>query len=149
MTFDLPLKQPHWREETFTLFRAEIPSFSIHPRTEHFANEYLAYVQDNYMSGSFGIVKTDFHWNFYNRLDKGQMTNNISEGGNNRLASRMGAPHSGFYFCNVLTKELENSKSKLKAFECINYVEPIHILFTLVINMLDCFNEKWLSSHHF
>ena len=78
------------------------------------------------------------------------MTNNLSEGGNNRLASRMGAPHPGFYhFCNVLTKELENSKRKHEAFECINYVEPTHSWFTLVMNMLDCFNEKWFSSHHF
>ena len=53
------------------------------------------------------------------------MTNNPSEGGNNRLASRMGAPHPGFYhFCNVLTKELKNSKSKLEVFESGNYVEP-------------------------
>ena len=51
MTFALPLTQLHRIEETFTLFRADIPSFFIHPRTEHFANEYLASVQDTYMSG--------------------------------------------------------------------------------------------------
>ena len=67
------------------------------------------------MSGSFGTVETGFHWNFYNRLEEGQMTNNPSEGGNNRLASRMGAPHPGFYhFCNVLTKELKTPKVNLK-----------------------------------
>ena len=78
------------------------------------------------------------------------MTNNLSEGGNNRLVSRMGAPHPEFYhICNILTKELENSKSKLAAFECINYVEPTHSWLTLVMNMLDYFNEKWFSSHYF
>ena len=97
MTFALPLTPPHWIEETFILIRAEFQSFAINSRTKHFANEYLAYIQDTYTSGSFETVETGFHWNIYNRLEEGQMTNNPSEAGSNRLASRMGAPHPGYY----------------------------------------------------
>ena len=79
MTFALPLAPPQRIEEAFTLIRAEIPSFAINPRTEHFANEYLIYIQDTYMSASFGTAEAGLHWNFYNRLEEGQMTNNPSD----------------------------------------------------------------------
>lgn len=70
------------------------------------------------MRGSFGSAATGFHWNFYDRLEEGQLTNNPSEGANNRLATRMGASHPGFYhFCTILTKELNNSKNNLEDFE--------------------------------
>ena len=118
MSFSISLT-PHNRiQEAFELMRAEIPSFAINPRTENFANEYLAYIEATYMGGAFGSEATGYHWNFYDRLEEGQLTNNPSEGANNRLATRMGGPHPGFYhFCSVLKKELENSKNNVEDFE--------------------------------
>ena len=76
------------------------------------------------MSGNFGTTETGFEWNFYDTMEQGHMTNNPSEGANNRLASRSGTAHPGFYqFCSLISKEVENTKTKLEQFEEANVFE--------------------------
>ena len=76
------------------------------------------------MSGSYGTMATGFEWNFYETMEEGHMTNNPSEGANNRLASRSGTAHPGFYqFCNLIGKEVENTKTRLEQFEEANDLE--------------------------
>ena len=118
MTFALAVAPPSRIQEALELARAEIPSFAISPRTENFANEYMDYIEATYMGGAFGNNEAGYHWNFYDRLEEGQLTNNPSEGANNRLAQRMGVAHPGIYhFCSVLKKELNNTKNNMEAFE--------------------------------
>ena len=117
-TFSFPVCPPNRIQEALELCRNEIPNFANNPRTENFAHEYLAYIEATYMGGAFGSAATGYQWNFYDRLEEGQLTNNPSEGGNHRLATRMGVPHPGFYhFCSVLKKELGHTKDKLEDFE--------------------------------
>ena len=87
-------------------------------------NLLVSIVPDTYMSGSYGTAATGFEWNFYNTMEEGHMTNNPSEGANNRLASRCGTAHPGFYqFCILIGKEVENTRTKLEQFEEANQFE--------------------------
>jgi hypothetical protein len=123
MCFALPLCPPDRIEEALQLIHDEIEGFATNPRTEQFGNDMIAYIRRVYMGGSFGTVG-HFEWNFYNRLEEGQFTNNPSEGYNNRLSSRCRTSHPGFYqFSSVLGKELENTKSKLEQLEAGNIRE--------------------------
>ena len=96
MTFALPLTSPDQIEEAFQLLEKEIIYMSVNPSVETFSHQYLQYIQDTYMSGSFGSQAEGFECNFYNTLEGGQMTNNPSKGQNHRLASRAGKANPGF-----------------------------------------------------
>ena len=123
MCFALPLCPPDRIEEALQLIHDEIEGFATNPRTEQFGIDMIAYIRRIYMGGSFGTAG-HFDWNFYDRLEEGQFTNNPSEGYNNRLSSRCRTSHPGFYqFSSVLGKELESSKSKLEQFEAGNIRE--------------------------
>ena len=117
MCFALPLCPPTRIEEALQLIEDEIESFATNPRTEQFGHDMIQYIRRVYMGGNFGSAG-HFEWNFYDRLEEGQFTNNPSEGYNHRLSSRCRTSHPGIYqFTSVLGKELENSKSKLEQLE--------------------------------
>ena len=83
-----------------------------------FAEEFIAYIRNTYMSGVFGNLVDGFEWNAYDRVEEGFLTNNPSEGANNRLFKRAKNPHPGVYkFCELLKSELENVKNKCEQFE--------------------------------
>ena len=118
MTFALPLTPPDRIEEAFQLLDDEINNMAVNPSVETFSRQYLQYIRDTYMSGSFGTQSQGFEWNFYNTIEEGQMTNNPSEGQNHRLAFRVGKSHPGFYeFCGTIQKEVANAKTKIEQFE--------------------------------
>ena len=103
MTFALPLTSPDQIEEASQLLEKEIIDMSVNPSVETFSNQYLQYIRDTYMSGSFGNLAEGFELNFYNTLEGGQMTNNPSKGQNQRLASRAGKYNPGFNeFCRTI-----------------------------------------------
>ena len=123
MCFALPLCPQDRIEEALQLIEDEIESFATNPRTEQFGNDMIQYIRRVYMGGNFGTAG-NFEWNFYDRLEEGQFTNNPSEGYNHRLSSRCRTSHPGIYqFTSVLGKELENSKSKLEQLEAGNIRE--------------------------
>ena len=75
------------------------------------------------MGGNSG-TDGNYEWNFYDRLEEGQQTNNPSEGYNYRLATRCQTSHPGFYqFSCVLGKEIENTKNKIEQLEAGNIHE--------------------------
>ena len=118
MTFALPLCPPNRIEEAFVLMEQEIENMPGSPSVEAFSRQYLQYIRNYYMSGNFGSQATGYEWNFYNTMDEGQMTNNPSEGQNNRIATRVGKKHPGFYeFCQTIQKEAENSRTKVEQYE--------------------------------
>ena len=123
MCFALPLCPPDRIEEAMTLIASEIPTFATSPRIEQFGHQFLAYIRNTYMGGNFG-TDGNYQWNFYDRLEEGQQTNNPSEGYNYRLATRCKTSHPGFYqFSCVLGKEIENTKSKIEQLEAGNIHE--------------------------
>ena len=88
------------------------------PAIDAFAEEYIAYIRETYMSGRYGNELEGYEWNAYERIPDGFLTNNPSEGANNRLFSRAGTIHPGIYrFCGLLQKETENVKNKCDQFE--------------------------------
>ena len=116
MGFALPLCPPHRIEEAIELMRAEVADMS--PTAILFAEEYIAYIQQTYMSGSYGSEEEGWEWNAYERVEDGFLTNNPSEGANNRLIKRARSDHPGFYrFCDLLKEECENVKNKCQQFE--------------------------------
>ena len=123
MCFALPLCPQARIEEALQLIEDEIVGFATNPRTEQFGHDMIQYIRRVYMGGNFGTAG-NFEWNFYDRLEEGQFTNNPSEGYNHRLSSRCRTCHPGIYqFTSVLGKELENSKSKIEQLEAGNIRE--------------------------
>ena len=117
MCFSLPLCPPTRIEEALQLIKDEIESFATNSRTEQFGHDMIQDIRRVYMGSNFGSAG-HFEWNFYDRLEEGQFTNNPSEGYNHRLGSRCRTSHPGIYqFTSVLGKELEDSKSKLEQLE--------------------------------
>ena len=58
------------------------------PSVSAFVEEYIDYIRRTFMSGNFGNVMDGWEWNAYERIPEGFLTNNPSEGANNRLAKR-------------------------------------------------------------
>ena len=116
MSFALPLCPPERIEEAFQLMEDEIINFGS-PRIEAFAQEYLQYIRNTYMSGQFG-QHPNWEWNFYNNMEDRHKTNNAAEGGNHRLMCRCKTAHPGVYrFFGVIKKELQNTFNKMEQFE--------------------------------
>ena len=116
MGFALPLCPPTRIQEALELMRTEVADMSAD--VVAFAEEYLAYIQQTYMSGSYGNQVDGWEWNAYERVEEGFLTNNPSEGANNRLIKRARTDHPGFYrFCNLIKEECENVKNKCEQFE--------------------------------
>ena len=116
MSFGLPLCPPDRIEEAFQLMLVEVAGMSA--RIDAFAEEYIAYIRQTYMSGSYGNENEGYEWNAYERITEGFLTNNPSEGANNRLFTRAGTIHPGIYrFCGLLQRETENVKNKCDQFE--------------------------------
>ena len=89
-----------------------------------FAEEFIAYIRNTYMSGVFGNLVDGFEWNAYDRVEEGFLTNNPSEGANNRLFKRAKNPHPGVYkFCELLKSELEKINSRVKGCPEQNSIE--------------------------
>ena len=66
---------PHDRiEEAFQHLEEEINDMSVNPSVEAFCRQYLEYIRDTYMSGSFGTQAEGYEWNFYDHLEEGQLT---------------------------------------------------------------------------
>ena len=116
MAFALPLCPPSRIEEALALMTAEVVDMTEEAKI--FAEEFIAYIRNTYMSGVFGNLVDGFEWNAYDRVEEGFLTNNPSEGANNRLFKRAKNPHPGVYkFCELLKSELENVKNKCEQFE--------------------------------
>ena len=116
MSFGLPLCPPDRIEEALGLMMVEVANIS--PAIDAFAEDYIAYIRQTYMSGSYGNEQEGYEWNAYERIPDGFLTNNPSEGANNRLCLRCGTIHPGIYrFCALLKKETENVKNKCEQFE--------------------------------
>ena len=116
MSFGLPLCPPDRIEEALELMMVEVANMS--PAIDAFAEDYIAYIRQTYMSGSYGNEQDGYEWNAYERIPDGFLTNNPSEGANNRLCLRCGTIHPGIYrFCGLLQKETENVKNKCEQFE--------------------------------
>ena len=112
----LPLCPPHRIEEAFELMRQEVANMS--PAVDAFAEEYLDYIRATYMNGNYGTATDGFEWNVYDDVEQGFLTNNPSEGANNRLRTRAGVDHPGIYrFCELMRQETENTKNKCEQFE--------------------------------
>ena len=96
--------------------RAEVQDMS--PDVIRFAEDFIAYIQQTYMRGNYGNEADGWEWNAYERVQDGFLTNNPSEGANNRLRKRARTDHPGFYrFCNLMNEENENVKNKCEQFE--------------------------------
>ena len=116
MSMALPLCPPHRIEEAFELMRQEVANMS--PAIDAFAEEYLDYIRATYMSGNYGTATDGFEWNMYGDIEQGFLTNNPSEGANNRLRTRARVDHPGIYrFCELMRQETENTKNKCEQFE--------------------------------
>ena len=116
MSMALPLCPPHRIEEAFELMRQEVANMS--PAVDAFAEEYLDYIRATYMNGNYGTATDGFEWNVYDDVEQGFLTNNPSEGANNRLRTRAGVDHPGIYrFCELMRQETENTKNKCEQFE--------------------------------
>ena len=119
MTFALPLCPPAEIEHAFELLDAEAENLAT-PATEAFARQYLQYIRDTYMSGSYGQAD-NYEWNFYDRIREGHTTNNPSEGANNRLSTRCKTSHPGIYpFIGVIRRETQATYEKMEQFESGN-----------------------------
>ena len=55
------------------------------PAVAAFAEEYLNYIRATYMNGNYSTATEGFEWNVYDDIEQGFLTNNPSEGANNRL----------------------------------------------------------------
>ena len=83
-----------------------------------FAEEFIGYIRSTYMNGAFGNEDDGWEWNAFERVEDGFLTNNPSEGANNRLRKRARTDHPGFYrFCDLMKEESENVKNKCQQFE--------------------------------
>ena len=101
MSMALPLCPPHRIEEAFELMRQEVANMS--PAVDAFAEEYLNYIRATYMNGNYGTATEGFEWNVYDDIEQGFLTNNPSEGANNRLRTRARVDHPGIYrFCELM-----------------------------------------------
>ena len=70
------------------------------------------------MNGAFGNEDDGWEWNAFERVEDVFLTNNPSEGANNRLRKRARTDHPGFYrFCDLMKEESENVKNKCQQFE--------------------------------
>ena len=116
MSFALPLCPPDRLEEAIELMRAEIADMAAD--IVEFGVQFITYIMETYMNGSYGTEAEGYEWNPYERIPEGFLTNNPSEGANNRLIKRAGTDHPGIYrFCELLKKETENVKNKCEQFE--------------------------------
>ena len=83
-----------------------------------YAEEFIAYIRSTYMNGAFGNEDDGWEWNAFERVEDVFLTNNPSEGANNRLRKRARTDHPGFYrFCDLMKEESENVKNKCQQFE--------------------------------
>ena len=88
------------------------------PAVTAFAEEYLNYIRATYMNGNYGTATEGFEWSMYDNVEQGFLTNNPSEGANNRLRTRARVDHPGIYrFCELMKQETENTKNKCEQFE--------------------------------
>ena len=62
-----------------------------------YAEEFIAYIRSTYMNGAFGNEDDGWEWNAFERVEDVFLTNNPSEGANNRLRKRARTDHPGFY----------------------------------------------------
>ena len=116
MSMGLPLCPPNRIEEAFELIQLEVANMS--PAVAAFAEEYLNYIRATYMNGNYSTATEGFEWNVYDDIEQGFLTNNPSEGANNRLRTRARVDHPGIYrFCELMRQETENTKNKCEQFE--------------------------------
>ena len=122
MTFALPLCPPDGID-ALALAEAELHNLAS-PRIKASSREYLQYIRNTYMVEEYRKTDGSWDWNFYNRITFEHMTNNPSEGGNNRLRIRARTDHPNiFAFGSLLKKELRNTLNKMEQYEQGN-LEP-------------------------
>lgn len=101
MSMALPLCPSNRIEEAFELIQLEVANMS--PAVAAFAEEYLNYIRATYMNGNYSTATEGFEWNVYDDIEQGFLTNNPSEGANNRLRTRARVDHPGIYrFCELM-----------------------------------------------
>ena len=66
--------------------RAEVVDMSAD--VVSFAEEFIGYIRSTYMNGAFGNEDDGWEWNAFERVEDVFLTNNPSEGANNRLRKR-------------------------------------------------------------
>jgi hypothetical protein len=129
MTFALPLCPQDRIEEAMELCENEVDNIGSR-EIEAFCDQYLNYIRNTY-TRQFRRENGSHEWNFYHRMGEGHLTNNPSEGANNRLRTRAKTDHPGIYsFGGLLKRELKNSANKLEQYEAGNLEDAESIRVT-------------------
>lgn len=116
MTFSLPLVPLHRIVEAIDLIKLELEDF-ISPGFQRWCENYVQHIENTWIQGQYPPQ----HWNFYDRLSEGHLTNNACEGLNHRLRVKMKTDHPGIYkFFGVISKETSYSLSKIEQVESGN-----------------------------